>query len=61
MVVETLIICLSSIKVTGMVLVYLEQGRVKQVPLNQAELNAIREEIQKLNSRVSQVNVGKMR
>jgi hypothetical protein len=61
MVVETLIICLSSIKVTGMVLVYLERGRVKQVPLNQAELNAIREEIQKLNSRVSQVNVGKMR
>ena len=61
MVVETLIICLSSIKVTGMVLVYLERGRVKQVPLNQEELNAIREEIQKLNSRVSQVNVGKMR
>jgi hypothetical protein len=61
MVAETIIICLSAITVTGMVLVYLERGRVKQVPLNQAELNAIREEIQKLNSRVSQVNVGKMR
>jgi predicted DNA-binding transcriptional regulator len=60
MIAEVAIICLTTLIGLGMTLYYLKQSKPPQKPLNQIELDSIRGEIRKLESRINHSAIGKL-
>jgi hypothetical protein len=59
MVAEVAIICVTAVLITGMTFWFIERKRPVQKPLNQKELDEVREDIRKLESRLLKGNITK--